>query len=88
MLRQIDGMLTRHSDRIDHIVENIESITNEANSLVAGTDASLPDINALVAEQGRTTVETALEIARLNKQIVRALQEIRKIATPFHPYVG
>jgi phospholipid/cholesterol/gamma-HCH transport system substrate-binding protein len=38
MIRQIDGLFTRHSDRIDHIVENVESITNEVNELTAGAN--------------------------------------------------
>jgi len=50
VMRSVDGIMTRHSDRIDRIIENVESITDEANSLVhnANEIVSGPEVRRIV----------------------------------------
>lgn len=58
-----------------------------AACLVPASDASLADVVAAAQDQNRSIVDAALELARLNKQLTRSLQEVRKIVAPYHPYV-
>lgn len=76
MIRQIDGLMTRHSDRIDHIVENVESITNEANELLAGA-------NHLVngAQVQRIVRNVDHTLASVSRDIDPLLADARSIAT-------
>ncbi len=64
MLRQLDGMFTRHGDRIDHIVENIESITNEANGLVGEANEIIhrPEVDRIVRNVDHTLASVRRDI--------------------------
>lgn len=64
MIRQLDGLFTRHSDRIDHIVENVESITNEVNELTAGANRLVngPQVNRIVRNVDHTLASVARDI--------------------------
>lgn len=64
MIRQIDGLFTRHSDRIDHIVENVESITNETNQLMAGANRLVngPQVQRIVRNVDHTLASVSRDI--------------------------
>ncbi|MBC7173872.1 MAG: hypothetical protein H5U40_15635, partial [Polyangiaceae bacterium] len=64
MLEQLNGVLTRHGDRIDHIVENIESITSEANSLVTEADEIIhrPEVDRMIRNIDRTLATVQRDI--------------------------
>lgn len=64
MIRQLDGLFTRHTDRIDHIIENVESITNEVNELTAGANRIVngPQVNRIIRNVDHTLASVARDI--------------------------
>lgn len=64
MVRQLDGLFTRHTDRIDHIVENVESITNETNQLMAGANRLVngPQVARIVRSLDHTLASVSRDI--------------------------
>jgi phospholipid/cholesterol/gamma-HCH transport system substrate-binding protein len=64
MLDQLNGVLTRHSERIDHIIENIESITNDANELVAEANEIIhkPEVDRIIRNVDHTLASVRRDI--------------------------
>jgi phospholipid/cholesterol/gamma-HCH transport system substrate-binding protein len=64
MLDQLNGVLTRHSDRIDHIIENIEAITTDANELVSEANKVIhrPEINRMIRNADHTLASVRRDI--------------------------
>ncbi len=64
MLRQLDGVLTRHSDRIDNIVQDIEAITHDAREAVHSVNeiVSGPRIPRIVRNVDHTLASVARDI--------------------------
>lgn len=64
MIRQIDGLLTRHADRVDRIIENVEQITNETNELVAGANRTVngPQVQRIVRNVDHTMASVSRDI--------------------------
>lgn len=56
MIRQLDGLFTRHSDRIDHIVTNVEEITTNTNDLIQHADGLIsgPEVRRIVRNVDHT----------------------------------
>ncbi len=64
MLRQLDGMFTRHGDRIDHIIENFENITNEVNELVTEANEIIhrPEVDRIIRNVDHTLASVRRDI--------------------------
>jgi phospholipid/cholesterol/gamma-HCH transport system substrate-binding protein len=64
MLDQLNGVLTRHSDRIDHIIENIEHITDDANELVAEANQIIhkPEVDRIIRNVDHTLASVRRDI--------------------------
>lgn len=64
MIRQIDGLLTRHADRVDRIIENVEQITNETNELVAGANRTVngPQVQRIIRNVDHTMASVSRDI--------------------------
>ncbi len=74
VLRSVDGIMTRHSDRIDRIIENVETITDETGQLVhsANEIVSGPRLDRIL----RNTDQT---LASVNRNIDPLLTDTRSV---------
>lgn len=83
MIRQVDGIMTRHSDRLDHIIENVESITNETNQLMAGANRLVngPQVQRIVRNVDHT-------MASVSRDIDPILTDARSIADKVDNLLG
>jgi phospholipid/cholesterol/gamma-HCH transport system substrate-binding protein len=75
MIRSMDALLTRHADRIDRIIENVETISNDANELVSGANDMVngPEVRRIVRNVDHT-------LASVSRDIDPLLSDARSIA--------
>lgn len=64
MVRQLDALLTRHSDRVDRIVENIEQATVETNELISSANGTIngPRVDRIIRNVDATLASVQRDI--------------------------
>jgi len=75
-MRQLDGVFTRNADNLDHIIENVETITNDGSEIAAGANRLVngPQMNRIMGNVDHT-------LASVSRDIDPLLADARSIAS-------